>query len=161
MPRRTKRSRFRSAAKWAGVVVCVMIGAAWCVSIRAAFGYHGVLSSDYACRVTAGTLWLMHLEPRRNPSQAYFQTHGPQVQWWPVWDSYYSPSWGAERLAIPLWMPFVLVAIPTAWLWWRDRRSRWVGHCAACGYDLAGLAAGSPCPECGAAPKGRPECSHG
>ncbi|HVU64866.1 MAG TPA: hypothetical protein VHC70_12875, partial [Phycisphaerales bacterium] len=31
---------------------------------------------------------------------------------------------------------------------WRRRRG---GRCVKCGYDRAGLAAGAPCPECGAA----------
>ncbi|MGH7130657.1 MAG: hypothetical protein ACREJO_01770 [Phycisphaerales bacterium] len=38
------------------------------------------------------------------------------------------------------------------WLVWSGRRARrraMTGVCGKCGYDLAGLAAGSPCPECG------------
>jgi len=52
--------------------------------------------------------------------------------------------------ACPPWF-----GLPLCWL--IDRRIRdsiqklkLVGVCWACGYDLAGLAAGGPCPECGA-----------
>jgi predicted amidophosphoribosyltransferase len=47
----------------------------------------------------------------------------------------------------PLWMPFAMVGIPTAYLWWRDRRTP-PGHCPKCGYNLTGNVSGI-CPECG------------
>lgn len=53
---------------------------------------------------------------------------------------------------VPLWSILAVVAAPTAWFWYRDRRSlrrAEVGCCPACGYDLAGLGAGAVCPECG------------
>jgi hypothetical protein len=40
------------------------------------------------------------------------------------------------------------VAATVALTRWRAQ-VRKLGHCVACGYDLAGLAAGAPCPECG------------
>jgi len=55
------------------------------------------------------------------------------------------PDW---TLTLPLWIPFVLIAIPTAALWWRDRCSIAPGHCRRCGYSLAGNVSGV-CPECG------------
>ena len=51
---------------------------------------------------------------------------------------------------LPLWIPFVMVAVPSAWLWWRGRRRFAAGCCQHCGYDLTGNASGI-CPECGTA----------
>ena len=51
-------------------------------------------------------------------------------------------------VVMPLWIPFVLVAVPTAYLWWRDRRRIPPGHCRNCGYNLTGNVSGT-CPECG------------
>ncbi len=49
---------------------------------------------------------------------------------------------------LPLWLPLVVVAIPTAILWHRDRRRIPPGHCQQCEYDLTGNESGV-CPECG------------
>ena len=49
---------------------------------------------------------------------------------------------------LPLWIPFVLVAVPTAFLWWRDRHRIPPGRCQKCGYNLTGNVSGV-CPECG------------
>ena len=53
---------------------------------------------------------------------------------------------------VPLWLLLLLTAIPTAWLWHRDRRlfSSPPDHlsCRGCGYDLTGNLSGV-CPECG------------
>jgi hypothetical protein len=54
---------------------------------------------------------------------------------------------GVVEVRLPLWIPFVLLALPTAWLWYRDRR-RPPGSCPRCGYDLSGAPSGL-CPECG------------
>jgi hypothetical protein len=47
----------------------------------------------------------------------------------------------------PCWLLFLLASIPTAFLWYRDRRPP-KGHCQTCGYDLTGNVTGI-CPECG------------
>lgn len=51
-------------------------------------------------------------------------------------------------LTVPAW-PAPVVAGVVGWLliWWDKRVLR--GRCTKCGYDLAGLAAGVACPECG------------
>ena len=59
---------------------------------------------------------------------------------------------------VPLWFPALLSLLATAAAWRADakylRRVR-EGACPACGYDRAGLAAGSLCPECGKQPEAR------
>ena len=53
------------------------------------------------------------------------------------------------HFVLPLWIPFLLVTIPMAHLWYRDRRRRIApGHCPKCGYDLTKNESGR-CPECG------------
>ncbi len=49
---------------------------------------------------------------------------------------------------MPLWLPLRVIAIPTAWLFHRDRKRIQPGHCQMCGYDLTGNVSGV-CPECG------------
>lgn len=53
-------------------------------------------------------------------------------------------SWSVR---VPLWIPFLLLASPCAWFWYRHF-NRTPGICESCGYDLRGLTAGK-CPECG------------
>lgn len=54
---------------------------------------------------------------------------------------------GGSTLVLPTWIPLVLSAFVTMWLWWVDRRVQpW--ECQKCRYDLRGLA-GVVCPECG------------
>lgn len=49
---------------------------------------------------------------------------------------------------LPFWIPFLLIAIPTAILFYRDRPRPKPGHCPACRYNLTGNTSGV-CPECG------------
>ena len=71
-------------------------------------------------------------------------------------DSYYDIGWWPkihtnplQRLVtIPLWIPLVVVAIPTGFLWRRERKRPRPGHCRSCGYNLTGNVSGV-CPECG------------
>ena len=71
----------------------------------------------------------------------------------------YPSRWGFPRFGrtdysylvwaqVPIWLIFVMLAIPSAFLWYRDRRPPRPGHCQRCGYDLTGNVSGR-CSECG------------
>ena len=64
---------------------------------------------------------------------------------WRSWSSLGRPN---RHLFVPMWLPLLLVGVPTALLWWRDRRRFPPGYCQHCGYNLTGNVSGR-CPECG------------
>ncbi len=142
--------------------------AVWCLSIQFDFGRQDSRPGSHFATIFAmqGCLfitWVNDPDPTKYPWIAW--TAEPE---WCFIHRRYPLVWAprarrapdAVWIWVPLWIPALALAVPTAWLFWRDRRRARPGYCV-CGYDLAGLAAGAPCPECGAAPEGRPECSHG
>jgi hypothetical protein len=144
------RRRWR-ILKWAGVVVSIIIAIAWAVSLRwglihtrqtrlgvsaitgKTIGYGRIMSVSFGC---VSCYWNQGLSPERGWWTIRFRE---PPRWLPV-----VYSGGA---VLPLWIPFLLVAIPTTYLWWRDRRIP-PGHCQKCGYNLTGNVSGI-CPECG------------
>ena len=60
-------------------------------------------------------------------------------------------AFGSWRLwTFPLWIPLVVIGIPTLLLWHVEQCSAPPGYCQTCTYDLTGNTSGF-CPECGAA----------
>ncbi len=53
-----------------------------------------------------------------------------------------------REIRLPFGFPFLVIAVPTAIVFWRDHRRRPPGHCRICGYNLTGNVSGV-CPECG------------
>lgn len=148
-----RRSRVRPLAKWAALAACVLTAAlwlptgSWCIwrINQARDGWAHVVT------VSQGTLGIKSVRDRSISAGSGRVMWGwsssgsmPRL-WWPLRVGL-SPA-GAFELWVPLWLPFAVVAMPTIWLWWHDRRMR-PGHCP-CGYSLAGLKRGAPCPECG------------
>ncbi len=146
----TARKRRRSARvlEGIGLVLCVLILVAWGVSLAWYFAFTGdgwscgcrdgvivVLSSVVIGRTDAGT-WKMG--SLRRPNRWGLE--------WPV--ARKQGKVVIRVLMIPLWLPFVAVAIPTGLLWFLERRRRIPeGHCVKCEYNLMGNESGT-CPEC-------------
>lgn len=72
-----------------------------------------------------------------------------RIRWSTYWLCESSPGIRGIAATLPLWIPAAAIALPLAIVVWRGRAPAGYGRCAACGYDLAGLAAGAVCPECG------------
>ena len=72
--------------------------------------------------------------------------------------TYWRPDMHSARffaqLDVPLWLLLAVVALPTACLFWRDRRRYGPHQCQHCGYDLTGNTSGT-CPECGSTTSAR------
>lgn len=141
-----KRSRFRRATKWMGLIFCALVVAAWGLSLFSCFGYVGATGIRY---VGHGQVYITYLE---NGSQAdlgwVFRREDFSCSWLPAHRvDWLHASWPLARWWIPLWTPFLAVALPTAWFCHRDRRPP-RGYCAGCSYNLTGNVSGT-CPECG------------
>ena len=117
--------------KWAGLVLSLLIAIAWVTSL---FGYFYYLKT-------------YDIQPNGVPVAHYFYLHAGCVHYmervpvepknYPTWDAFFSrhPAWpncwrgiyweqrpgNGSVTVLPLWIPFLLFAIPTACLWWRER----------------------------------------
>lgn len=75
------------------------------------------------------------------------ETDGTGLRWLPRWQT--TTPW--TDVSFPLWIPVVVLLVPTVLLW--VKFGRWAAEmqCSACGYDRSGLPESAPCPECGRA----------
>ena len=63
--------------------------------------------------------------------------------------NFFSVVQPGKYIIMPLWLPLLVIGVPTAKLWWRDRlMPRPTECCQECGYNLTGNVSGR-CPECG------------
>ena len=141
--------RLRRVLKWSGTVASLLVAAAFGASIWRNIWW---ISADWQHEVELryGAVWYC------SPSTWSAASHRPGEPGpgWTVWK--YAGRWrvhwldlgGHRPIILPLWIPFVVLALPTAFLWWRDRRRTPPGHCQTCGYNLTGNVSGI-CPECG------------
>lgn len=150
------RQRWR-VLKWGGLGVSVVIFVQWVASFFWMWGYvepRGQVSVQWS--IQPGILSYLEF-PRIAAEASWFlaPTETTQTTWKPIWQTFTAgPPPRRPVIAIPFWIPFLLVAIPTAILWWLDPRRILPGHCKGCGYDLTGNISGV-CSECGTPVLGR------
>jgi hypothetical protein len=155
------RQRPRRTLKWVGTVVCLLIVAAFAVRFVGVLFYYPQFVPQHLDRLLAFYLVEGSLGVRIGEAVPSFNRYGlsfrndfSKKKTWKAWAWYQRPrlvlnSPSKDSYAfVPLWVPFLLVFIPTAYLWYRDRRHIPPGHCQRCGYDLTRNESGR-CPECG------------
>ena len=147
------RSRTRRMLKWVGMAACVLLLGSLVASWR-----WSLLWVDQArearFQVAWGGVWMM-------PDVGWAAIHvmsGPQPDpGWHVWDSepgrriwlpVLSSGYGGPSIAVPFWLPLIILGCPTAYLWWRNTKRPPKHCCQHCGYNLTGNVSGK-CPECG------------
>jgi hypothetical protein len=141
-----------------GIAACVLIVVAWGVSLR----WHATrYGPGPSVLLAAGNVRLIWFSGQRvktaftgwrvypgSPGILRYGFSWPYVA--------LAPFPYASTVRLPLWLPLLVIAIPTAILWHRDRRRIPPGHCQSCGYNLTGNVSGK-CPECGTGVGGKPE----
>jgi len=156
-----RRQRLRGTCKWGGVTLCVLLFALWLASRWYMIFLHTPASSggDLNYLSVAGGLGSVVVIRNNTSEVLYVMTDRNSVvkameprnrgwSWWPRSQSFRYP--GVYRFHFPLWLPFLLIALPTGFLFWSDHRRRMrAGCCSQCGYSLTGNQSGK-CPECGA-----------
>ena len=130
--------------------LCVVILVAWGSSTNETGAYwyenkHFALISPSGCFVIAKEPENFYVDSLLGSVAARLGFFLPHLQRYPA------NRW---LLVIPYWLPFLLLAIPTTTLWYRDRCPP-EDHCQHCGYNLTGHESGV-CPEC-ATPVAKPE----
>lgn len=142
------RSRFRRVAKWVGLVACVGIVLAWVASVYCAITYQ--CAEVGGCALTVGCAAIWTGQDARLKGFEFYYPGGSPVVWLPE----YHQDVRRTTVGVPMWILLIVAAIPTAFLWHRDRRHP-PGHCQGCGYNLTGNVSGA-CPECGCVIKNLP-----
>jgi len=136
--------------KWAGLVVSLLIVVTWAASIRwtVAHTASGGEFRSFSLQL-GGLAWLSGGGNVPMPMWGWKTYRCPlSVSHWPWIPSFHYRS-PMLSIWLPLWIPFLIIAVPTGCLWWVAHPRRIpLGHCQKCGYNLTGNVSGV-CPECG------------
>lgn len=140
--------RIRKTVKWGGLVVTVLLVAAWIGSV---FWWVAWNKENWEVRLSGGSMLIENTSSRSRvfPTVMYGQAAvWRQHPWWPSWS--FTPWY--ERVQVPVWV-LVFPALVITMAAWRinmlARRGTLTPLCRKCGYDRTGLSPETVCPECG------------
>ncbi len=161
-------SKRRRILKWTGLLLSVLILSVWVASM---FVWASLSVGRFSTWVEYGRLkWDFSPSTARAPAPLatgqYFDLSGgwhgsrPLAGFplntvnqanYAMWLRARAPTTSSE---VHCWIPLLIVALPTGFVYWRDRRPTKPGCCVSCGYNLTGTQH-EKCPECGAAAEWR------
>ena len=145
----SRRSRLRTFAARASLTMLVALVVVWAAS-RWILIYCPL--TPHASMTVMSGLWGIVLENRGKVSPFPFVRVLPVASGSWLFNFYRDSSPGFSMTVIPLWAFAVPLSMATALLWRSElaaRRRARAGLCPTCGYDLAAIPTGAPCPECG------------
>ena len=145
-----KALRVRRILKWSGLFL-------FCCSL-CAFGISTVRTFSASLDINGNTwqavfhrggcqIWVH--QGKRSGSPFYINSPGYDLPFIYPGDMHYVVNGkdAAIGTLVTPWLPLTLVAVPTLFLWWKDRALP-PGLCTHCRYNLTGNTSGI-CPECG------------
>ena len=157
-----KGERSHGRRRWVlariGLVLSLLLVAAWLVSLRWCVGY--MTGSRWLFDLSAGTIAIQKAPPREDETPGWLCYRQTRIPW--TWTGIWLPEYWRYSLLLlldragtivlwgvrlPIWIPLIVTAIPTVILWRRGSRPP-AGHCQRCGYNLTGNVSGR-CSECG------------
>lgn len=137
--------------KWIGASACLFLGV---ISVTSALWCIGIQSGAWVTTIQNGqiTAWRARGRNWEQPPIYIIPMERSWQEGSEAWTSYWAwPKWDIDgyniRVVVPLWVLWILLGVPTAFLWCAGRRRACPGRCR-CGYDLFGNTSGR-CPECG------------
>ncbi len=169
-----RRIRWRKVCKWAGTLVSVALLAVFVTSGYRLVGIEGEVGKFfYDVVAVEGRLgiefgWIViyfDVAPHWLHVTLPKLSFGAEKMGWPEYNFPMSMqiedgSNLSADIDLPLQLLLAATIVPTALLWYLDRRRHRPGHCRRCGYSLTANTSGI-CPECGqrvpAAPAAAPE----
>ncbi|NOT01044.1 MAG: hypothetical protein HOP29_10490 [Phycisphaerales bacterium] len=150
-------SRFRRWLKWSGLFSCVILSLCFVISMiwsvgvcwfeRAVGVSDGMFVVGWRFNPDYTTHLSLHIKPKFNGISNVSACFDGARFWRAIGNTFHDGGQNGWASGTPLVPLIVLVFLPTAVLWYVDRRSP-LGHCKHCGYDLTGNESGV-CPECG------------
>ena len=150
-------SRARRILKWTGVGLSVIALAIWAASLwcdviisLSPRAFIGMEHRGIGLVVANSPLSTWFYNPSTLKTRLIPHDMGSLTIVWPhfVHGQDRKSKLRITQVMLPYWLLLLLITIPTAWLWHRDRRRIRPGCCLRCGYDLTGNVSGK-CPECG------------